>query len=272
MLEGVKERLLIHWYLSRNFDVGASYGIGQRHRADDLLLQLITIAYNNPDLLSYQIQMLRTHLRDGFTHTIADNSSDLECRKAICNICKEHGIAYLALPKNPFNNVNPSLSHGLALNFVFNKFVKRNMMRYFGFLDHDIFPVAPVHVKEYLDAYGIYGRKMESPAGWYLWPGLCFYKLTDGMRLDFLPCKEMDTGGANWKSFYAKADFGDARFLTNSPPDFRYSFHELGFDRLYYEYFGNWMHISNGANWRNHTLDQKRLMLDLLDSLAGGRS
>ena len=60
-------------------------------------IDLVTIAFNNPLMIEYQIKLLRKNITDKFTHIIADNSSDFEIRTAIHQVCISLNISYMFL-------------------------------------------------------------------------------------------------------------------------------------------------------------------------------
>ena len=47
-----------------------------RKRVATCELDIVTIAYNHPQMTALQIQLIRKNLQDPFTHIVADNSSD----------------------------------------------------------------------------------------------------------------------------------------------------------------------------------------------------
>src|SRR5689334_2760263 len=65
-------------------------------------LELITIAFNNEQVIRLQCETLRRHILDRYHWTVADNSPSRRCRRALRSFCRENGIAYLPLPRNPY--------------------------------------------------------------------------------------------------------------------------------------------------------------------------
>jgi len=66
------------------------------------------------------------------------------------------GVSYLPLPPSPATT--PSMSHGLALNWIHRNIVERVEVDYTGYLDHDIFPIADCSYKSVVLRQGTYGH------------------------------------------------------------------------------------------------------------------
>lgn len=108
---------------------------------------LFSIAFNNVDVIKYQIKLINKNLSGDFIYCIVDNSSDLQKSNEIRTLCTQFEIPYILLPRKfNINNLKkyinvPSFSHGLALNWLYNNFILVNKISKFGFFDHDIFPI-----------------------------------------------------------------------------------------------------------------------------------
>jgi hypothetical protein len=193
------------------------------------MIDLVTVAFNNASLIEAQIAAVKQNVRDGrAVLTIADNSSKSEIAKKIREICARTGTAYIRLPDNPRSQAN--LSHSIALNWIYENYVKPRRPEIFGFLDHDIFPIRPTSIAEKFGSGSgssdpatetlMYGHFQERPYGnskiWYLWAGFCFYKLSyladkkvNFSSIVFSSAKcyaELDTGGGNWPGVYSVTD------------------------------------------------------------------
>lgn len=215
--------------------------------ADPDVLDLVSVAFNNDRVIRHQHRLLLKNLQDRFCYTVADNSSDAQTRHRLRAFCAAEGIAYLALP--PFQAPDGSASHGQALNWLWRNYIKPRKPRYFGFLDHDVFPVYPTAVVPWLKRFPVFGRYQERGDLWYLWPGLCFYRYDFCRRkpLDFRPVPTLDTGGGNWKPLYSHL-----RHLPVPNVFHRYSALFDGGDkqRDHIEYFGDWLHTINASGWK----------------------
>jgi hypothetical protein len=178
-------------------------------------LDLITVAFNKVSLIENQIKFLQKNLKDSYFFTVADNSNDPQASEEIRQICISNKVGYIKLFPNPWKQAN--LSHGVVLNWIYHNYVKPRKAKYFGFIDHDIFPIQSTSLTEKFNTEKImYGHLQERTYGsktlWYLWAGFCFYKSSVfvGKKPNFNPSIitsykdifELDTGGRNWKYIY----------------------------------------------------------------------
>lgn len=228
-------------------------------------IDIITVAFNNYRLLEHQVTLLRKHLKDRFTHIIADNSTDQQCRKDIAALCKRLGVLYVSIPDHSYASND---SHAVAMHWVYKNVIRKRNAPYFGFLDHDIFPTKPCSVLQQI-TNGVYGR-VTPPYGlsgevvpvsstqpyWSLWAGFCFMDAAllsgaDVYQLNFFvkttPKGQLDTGGGLWDSVMSKIPFpGElanvsyARFRTSTDSNIHTD---------YYECLDDWIHIGNLSNW-----------------------
>jgi glycosyltransferase involved in cell wall biosynthesis len=171
-----------------------------QHILTDFLL--IVVAFNDEELIKLQYESLLKNLDDRFDYIVCDNSSDEKKSQEIRSFCRRKEIYYIRLPKNP--GLDGSLSHGLALNWIFYNFILKIKPKYFGFLDHDIFAI--FRGSFLLNLYGknYFGIKIEGKK-WYIWPGFAFFnsKFYLNKKMNFLPQRPLDTGSAS-SSIYMK--------------------------------------------------------------------
>lgn len=196
---------------------------------------VFSIAYNTPWVVDLLTEAWRRHVRDADL-VIVDNSDNRAARAALRQICDQRGIAYLALPKN--YEWSPLRSNAISMNWVYYNIVLRltALPRYFGFIDHDCFPIAGVSFQDLLQGNAVYGLKRVSerlPAKWYLWAGFCFFQpsLITSKSFDFKHSYEhrMDTGGRNWWPVYSTLppeQCGDAGFRVDVIKSDGLTFHE----------------------------------------------
>jgi hypothetical protein len=260
----IKEKI---YYLSKaqivenanNDAPGSQFGIG-------------TIAFNNSLVINYQIRLLKKYLLDSHVHIIFDNSNNAVESEQIRNICSQNKTAYIRLPMNPLHTSVGSGSHAYALNWVYKNYFKRLRYTAFGFLDHDVFPIKPTRILERLKTAHFWGLKHYRDNLWYLWPGFCFYNLENiyNKKINFSGYKNMDNGGANWKSLYRYHD-GDFQNLEYNCADINellntdlQNWSKMMISRADYkeknprlldgdefvEFFGDWVHLFNASNWR----------------------
>lgn len=181
---------------------------------DNQSTDIITIAFNNYQIIPFHVHYIKKYYLDNHTHIIADNSSDKSASERIKNYCVEHGIPYIRLPKN---HQKGSYSHATALNWVYKHVISKRNPAYFGFADHDLFPIKPVSLTKLLQKQHVYGPIRVRGEGkyWYLSAILCFFdiKYVRDKKLDFMPVRYdndkknyLDTGGGNWPRLYSKMD------------------------------------------------------------------
>jgi len=221
---------------------------------------MATIAFEQAWLIGHFLDHLRRYM-PGVPVIVADNSRTPSASRDIEAACRAGGGSYLKLPPNPIRNINRS--HGNALNWVWRNIVKPLEPRVFGFLDHDIFPLAPVDVDALLGDQDFYGQKMDQGRGWAVWAGYSFYRFAAlaGRRLDFNP--DMDrslvAGGRNYRPLYrhydpARLRFATHQFLTVNDPS-------LG--PLVTERIDGWVHFG-GVSYQKHKMRSRTYLETLI--------
>ncbi|MCH7408647.1 hypothetical protein MM239_04515 [Belliella sp. DSM 111904] len=237
----------------------------------------MTIAFNDPEIIELQIQLLKKYLKDDFDHYILDNSSIQEARINLKRICKSHKVKYIGLPKNPYSN---NKSHAAAMHWGYFNLIRKSKYSFFGFLDHDIFPTTSYSVLDRIKN-GVYGRKVnayftggyhedlsnEHPY-WSLWAGFCFFDKI--MFNGIYPCRfnffskhfpngdYLDTGGGLWDKVYSKINlptsFSSYEVVSLSDK----INNDIQNDKI--EILDNtWCHFVSLSNWRKVTnIKEKR--------------
>jgi hypothetical protein len=205
-LKNARNELIDRWYRNTGtsaecvplLDQGSSQGV------------CISIAYNTPWCIDVLTVLWSRFVKDT-TLVVADNSSSDAARLSIQAICADKKVTYFPLPKNP--EWSPNRSHGIAMNWIFHNLIQRLNPPYWGFLDHDCFPIRPYCIESKVPLNGVFGLRRASlryPKYWNLWAGFCFYRgsLTAGLPLDFKHRVEfgLDTGGSNWLRLYSALD------------------------------------------------------------------
>lgn len=218
-------------------------------------VEIYTISFNNPNVIRLQINKLREFIKDDFTHIVADNSTSKSASEEIKAICKNAGIAYIRLPKNFLGKISPSYSHAGALNWVFHKITKQRAPKFFGFIDHDLFPISEIKIAEKLAQQPIYGALREREDGWYLSAIMSFFKFefVKNRRVDFMPITPkksyLDTGGGNWTTIFSKMEKENLTFVKEKIVNFRGDGENRHQDQL--EFFDDcWLHTINGSYWK----------------------
>lgn len=174
---------------------------------------LVVIAFNNKEILEVQYKYLKENLKDPFDYIIADNSNKKETSESILSFCQANNISYIKIPHNLLTGIRASGSHGIALNWCYRNIIKKHKPNFWGFLDHDIFPISETTILKKIKI-GIWGAiRTRGEKFWYLWPGFCFfeYEKTKKYIFNFFPYHAgrdgsifLDTGGSNYNSIYKK--------------------------------------------------------------------
>ena len=179
---------------------------------------IFTVAFNNAEVIEEQIHTIKVHCKDEYRYLVVDNSSDESVSNKIENICAEHSeVVYFRLPKWNYKKLNPSNSHGVALNYVFKCIFKKcPNIKNVLILDHDIFPVKDFRIQDMGHKQEVYGLKMQSKEVWYIWPGFMYMDISkfDIRKLNFKPGYGGDTGSSNWKTIYESRPEDRMKFAT----------------------------------------------------------
>jgi hypothetical protein len=229
------------------------------------ILDIICIAYNNPQLIPLQHRLIKKYVKGGFNYTIADNSADANARAAIKKYCSGNGVGYIALPENPYHTGSPS--HGIAINWMLKNYIPVKRAAVVGFIDHDIFPVDIFDIKALLQNQPFYGLLQQRDKIWYLWPGFCFFRSgkVDFTKMNFIPGKingtAVDTGGRLWKDVYSKYNMDKLIFPAESYKELRKGTIKQS-DQL--QVVDGWIHSINGSYWM--AVEKKEnLVMDYLE-------
>lgn len=231
------------------------------------MLELATIAFNQPRLISEQVRLLRKHLADQFNYTVVDASTDPEARAAIVHVCRQWEVGYREAPHE----------HVDALNFAWAEVLKPTKSRYLGTLDHDVFPVRSTRLVKLLAPAGFYGiGQRHAPTGHlYLWPGFAFFdrRWLAGRDVDFGGIRngdkrdDGDTGSAMWELFADESWRNLYRaahgYEVIREPD-GFGLQSWGIERL-----GDWLHFSNASGWMAipNPEERRALLFEILENL-----
>lgn len=228
-----------------------------------MTLALASIAFNQPRLISEQIRLLEQNLQDEFNLIVFDNSSTPLAARQIEMASTGKGIPYRRLG---------SRLHHEGLNKAARVISDAN---YFGFLDHDIFPIRPTTLIDKIEEAGFYGVGQRHPATGhlYLWPGFCFFsrEWLNGRPLDFSGIRDGDhrndgdTGSGLWPLFseedWSKLFRAEHSHRPIREPD------EYGLQSWGYEIIGgDWLHFTNASHWMRvpNPQERDRLLFELL--------
>jgi hypothetical protein len=201
---------------------------------------IASVAFNRPDVMEWQIYLVRRHMAEREGYIVFDNSSDMSKRREIQELCQREQISYVSLPNNSLKSGH---SHAAALNWITKNFIAEHRPKLFGFIDHDIFPLTAVSLTEKIGQAKTYGSRMDVGGAWYMWPGFCFFSGVPTAKLDFnlVPHSShgfMDTGGASWETLYQHLSPADVRSVRVIPVDDR----EKAFEMI-----DGWLHAQNAS-------------------------
>ena len=85
--------------------------------ADPAKLFVVTVAFNDPDLIVLHRAALQKYLRDPHEYFVFDNSSNEGKAEELKAWCLDHKVNYVRLPFNRYRTNIPSASHSFALNW-----------------------------------------------------------------------------------------------------------------------------------------------------------
>ena len=241
--------------------------------SENTTCDIITIAFNNLQTIEWQIPLIRKHIQGDYNYIVADNSSNKTIQKEIEKLCKKNNVSYVRLPTNYFTTIigYASYSHGASLNWMYYQVIKKRQPCYFGFIDHDLFPIKMIYPAQKLEKQPIYGILSLDEDIWQLWSGLCFYRFdfVKNLRMDFLPAKfkeiSLDSGGGNWASIYSKMDRKLLSFESQKIENIGEENDQNNWFENSVVYMGDcWIHTVSASNWRKispEKMKQKELML-----------
>lgn len=215
------------------------------------------VAFNNSGVVEYQIRSLKKFFEYPFRYTVYDNSTKENISQEILAICKKYDVGYVKLPKQEFLPKGwGSYSHGIACNYLFNKFVKNGGAKYFMLLDHDLFLVDKFDISKQFDSQFFYGTKH----GFYIWPGLWAMPMERLLKygVDFRPSLHLrgDTGARNYDRHFKGLDWDRYHivkdvhcFLDDTDNDIFRNGYSLMDDR--------WLHCWNASDYMGKGVDNK---------------
>lgn len=215
------------------------------------------MTFNNSEVVEYQIRTLKKFFKYPFRYTVFDNSTKEDVAAEILAVCKKHAVGYVKLPKQEFLPKGyGSYSHGIACNYLFNKFVKHGGAKYFMLLDHDIFLIDDFDVSKQFDTQFFYGTKHRC----YVWPGLWAMPMDVILKhgVDFRPSLHLhgDTGACNYYHFFKGMDWGKYKlvkdvhcFLDDTDDDIFRNGYSLMDDC--------WLHCWNASDYMGKGVDNK---------------
>jgi len=254
--------LLGKWYDTR---IGVPRYLRSRPRTgnlgvkpeSDARLDLVSVAFNNPEMVATQANLLASRLEDPYELCVVDNSSDAVATVEVASVAARSGSHYLRPPALPVSvRRDPSLSHGLTLNWAYRNWLAPRGASFVGTLDHDVFPLRRTSLIDELGGEVIWGlpqERLDDPSIWYPWPGLTVIdaRQLDLRSVDLRPDSRRgyDTGGG----LLERAVSISGRPIAAARPrvEHRYQRFDGSTDpqSSYVELIDDWVHVINGSNW-----------------------
>lgn len=201
---------------------------------------------------------LRSSFKMIVIYIVIDNSTDNICSDRLAKYAERKSFVYIKSPDNRYKRKVGSVSHAIAINWLF-KFIKNNYSpEYTILLDHYIFLLGKVSMLSLFQNYSIYCRMQNRGTVQYIWPG--FFAIHNGVlrkyNINMLPGKvdgvSTDTGGRFWniiQSIQSEMGKQHIHYVEDTPISAIESTSE---NESYYDLIDkNWIHLRNGANWLN---------------------
>lgn len=252
-------------YLKNLFLPQATFSDNDLSRLQSHSMILVTVAFNNPELIKAQIKALNSKLTDDYLLVVCDNSSLPKAREQIKVDCQELNTIYQTSHKVTAKFAN-SASHGKALDWIFGQILPVSDCKWIGSLDHDIFPRTKTSLEKKIQKALCYGLRQERGDKWYLWPGFQLFraKVLKNSKFSFMPASGLDTGGANWNWIYSKLPKHKVIFANQSyrqlvqksgkasllPLTKQEQKEQLVESDNLVEVLDDWNHFFNGSDWK----------------------
>lgn len=237
-------------------------------------IAIATVAFHSPALASKLVQLVDRYCTDKTNEILIDfilyDNATTEYSETISKYCE---VMYFTQHSNKLNlrvmnkktysspvqglDVNnPSISHALALNDIYQTLCASPESEYLSilFLDHDCFPIKPFSIHEMLSGVILAGvAQMKSKL--YPWAGCLAIDLVTinlcGLTnsIDFMVNEELglDTGGELYKLIEEFENLDSFNFMSEKP------------ESDYNIIDNTFMHFVNGSNWKNQQDHEQRL-------------
>ena len=143
------------------------------------MIKLLSIHFNNPSFLEFQIKSFKKHLKNEFEFICIDNCKDSSYAQQFQNICKQYKITYI--PTNNKNHELAGLSHQVAVKYIFDNLIKTNDI--YCIFDHDIFMLNDLNLEEMMKDISIYyfnqtrHSKINNTQYNYIFPGFMIFNI-----------------------------------------------------------------------------------------------
>lgn len=139
---------------------------GRNEKCESCEMLILTIAFNNEQLIERQIELIRDNIKDkNYRYMVADNSTSRPKRKLIQEVCQKYGTDYIPVPLGIgiLTNYQCAISHGAALNWIYYHVLRKMKPKRFALIDHDIFPVKSYNLTSALGEKDFRSVRLETP-------------------------------------------------------------------------------------------------------------
>lgn len=221
---------------------------------------VVSIVFNEPSLVQVQLETLQRHCAEQCQYLVADNSLDAESSRRIRDISGELGAHYVKLPVNLFSKsrgaAKPgrgSLSHSVALDWVWKHIVTKVEPPVVAVLDHDVFPLTNFSFESLLGGHLAVGPKRQGATRWTTWPGLTVLRFPKLPKRDltFMPSGDLDSGAGLWESLYQFVPEAEVKFLDR---EFISVISNAEDPKALIEVIDkSWLHLVDGSGWYDGT-------------------
>ena len=255
-------RIRLELFRRLKYALFMSTGLGRVKKVVETLGHLqkplvVTIAFNDAALVRAQIESFARESAEEFVFLLADNSPSSDVSRRMKEAVEGTGAVYVRLPYNFYTNsrgkAKPgrgSLSHSVALDWVWKYIVRKVNPPAVVVLDHDVFPLGPFSISSILSRHLAVGPIREGSSRWTTWPGLTFFRYRDLGRKDltFTPSGDLDSGAGLWGSLYQYLDKNkDVRFMTQSFLNVVEGSAEVKSQIEIID--DSWLHLIDGSGW-----------------------
>lgn len=233
-------------------------------------IYLFVTGFGRPDLLAHQHRLLNKYLTDPFSLIVVDNTDGPKSEQ-MQSECREWGMPYHRL-------ATTTHLHPEALNYAAGLSWFDESIRYWGVIDHDLFPRAETGLIDKIDSAGFYGigQRHTPTQSRYLFPGFAFFdkEWLNGRVPDFNGIRGIDRRddgdcGSMMHPLFSEEDWAKM-YRGEHGYGFLRDEDGFGLQSFGYEYFDrDWIHFTNASHWKEvpDSEGRDRAILEMLETL-----
>jgi len=222
------------------------------------MIKIFTYSFNNPKYLEYQNKLLKKFLTEPFEFICIDNSIDMSIRQQLREVCNTNNIRY-EINQKPDHSLHGT-SHYSAVQWSFDTFMA-NGSGIAVILDHDMFPIKPISIKNLLNNADIAGAPQSGQNVTYLHPSLIIMNLdtlTNKSSINFNGAKINEINfdiGANLHFYFkenptVKIKYLASRLIEENHPMILPDLKKYYDDKIPFELVeDSLLHTRIGSNW-----------------------